>query len=74
MAVPGRLSEVWIKVDHEGIYYGQCSMICGNGHGYMPIVIEAVSPAQFAAWVQSKKDSLGQGIYLNAPHYAALQN
>jgi cytochrome c oxidase subunit 2 len=60
MAVPGRLNEVWLKVDHEGIYYGQCSMICGNGHGYMPIVIEGVSPDKFAAWVQSKKSSVGQ--------------
>ena len=59
MAVPGRLNEVWLKVDHEGIYYGQCSMICGNGHGYMPIVIEGVSPDKFAAWVQSKKTSVG---------------
>ena len=59
MAVPGRLNEVWLKLDHEGIYYGQCSMICGNGHGYMPIVIEGVTPDQFAAWVQAKKSSVG---------------
>jgi cytochrome c oxidase subunit 2 len=72
MAVPGHLNEVWLKVDHEGIYYGQCSMICGNGHGYMPIVIEGVAPEQFAAWVQSKKSSVG-GIFINAPHYAAIE-
>jgi cytochrome c oxidase subunit II len=59
MAVPGKLSELWLKIDHEGIYYGQCSMICGNGHGYMPIVIEGVSPDAFSAWIQSKKSSVG---------------
>ncbi|MFY9287724.1 MAG: cytochrome c oxidase subunit II [Alphaproteobacteria bacterium] len=59
MAVPGRLNEVWLKVDKEGLYYGQCSMICGNGHGYMPIVIEAVSKEKFDAWVKSKQTSVG---------------
>jgi cytochrome c oxidase subunit 2 len=55
MAVTGRLNEVWFKIDHEGLYYGQCSMICGTGHGFMPIVIEGVSPEAFDAWVSSKK-------------------
>jgi len=55
MAVTGRLNEVWFKIDHEGLYYGQCSMICGNGHGYMPIVIEGVTPEAFDAWAASKK-------------------
>lgn len=71
MAVPGRLNEVWLKVDHEGIYYGQCSMICGNGHGFMPIVIEGVSPEKFAAWVLSKKTSVGQ--LTTSPAFAAAQ-
>lgn len=57
MAVNGRLNDVWFKIDHEGLYYGQCSMICGNGHGFMPIVIEGVDPAAFDAWVASKKAS-----------------
>jgi cytochrome c oxidase subunit 2 len=76
MVVPGRLNELWLKVDHEGIYYGQCSMICGNGHGYMPIVVEAVTPEAFSAWVESKKTALWQqrGIYIDAPQYAALAN
>lgn len=60
MAVPGRLNQLWLKVDKPGIYYGQCSMICGNGHGYMPIVIEAVSPEVFATWVQSKAPKTSQ--------------
>jgi cytochrome c oxidase subunit 2 len=61
MAVPGRLSELWIKIASPGIYYGQCSMICGNGHGYMPIVVEGVTPEQFADWVKSKQTKVGEG-------------
>jgi cytochrome c oxidase subunit 2 len=74
MAVPGRLNEVWLKIDHEGLYYGQCSMICGNGHGFMPIVIEGVSPEKFAAWVLTKKSNVGDdSIHINMPQYAALK-
>jgi cytochrome c oxidase subunit 2 len=53
-ANPGQLNETWAKVDRPGVYFGQCSELCGARHGYMPIVIEAVSPAKFAAWVASK--------------------
>lgn len=69
MAVPGRLNQLWLKVDKEGIYYGQCSMICGNGHGFMPIVIEAVSPEKFAAWVKSKQAAVGDIAPIQ--HFAA---
>jgi len=55
MAVEGRLNEVWFTIDHPGLYHGQCSMICGTGHGYMPIVIEAVPPDQFEAWAAAQK-------------------
>jgi cytochrome c oxidase subunit II len=53
-AVIGRLNETWLKIEKEGVYYGQCSQICGTGHAYMPIVIEAVSKEKFAAWVAKK--------------------
>ncbi len=53
-AVPGRLNETWLLIDHEGLYYGQCSELCGTGHGFMPIVIEAVSKEKFAQWVKTK--------------------
>jgi cytochrome c oxidase subunit 2 len=53
-AVPGRLNETWFKVDKPGLYYGQCYELCGPRHAYMPIAVEVVSPAQFAAWVASK--------------------
>jgi cytochrome c oxidase subunit 2 len=50
-AVPGRLNETWFKVNRAGLYYGQCSELCGARHGYMPIAVEVVSKAQFAQWV-----------------------
>jgi cytochrome c oxidase subunit 2 len=53
-ANPGRINETWVKVDRPGVYFGQCSELCGARHGYMPIAVEVVPPAQFAAWVASK--------------------
>ncbi|MFV3075785.1 cytochrome c oxidase subunit II [Niveispirillum fermenti] len=50
-AVPGRLNETWFNVTREGVYYGQCSEICGTGHGYMPIAVEAVSKERFQQWL-----------------------
>ncbi|MGH6705681.1 MAG: cytochrome c oxidase subunit II, partial [Sphingomicrobium sp.] len=53
-ANPGRLNETWVKVDRPGVYFGQCSELCGARHGYMPIAIEVVPEATFNAWVASK--------------------
>lgn len=53
-AVPGRLNETWFKTDRPGVYYGQCSELCGARHGFMPIAVEVVSKEQYAAWVASK--------------------
>jgi cytochrome c oxidase subunit 2 len=53
-AVPGRLNETWFKTDRPGVYYGQCFELCGARHAYMPISVEVLPPAQFAAWVASK--------------------
>lgn len=50
-AVPGRLNELWINVEEPGVYYGQCSELCGANHGFMPIAIEALPRDQFDAWV-----------------------
>jgi cytochrome c oxidase subunit II len=54
-AVPGRLNETWFKADREGVYYGQCSELCGNGHPYMPITVRVVSEQQYAAWLAEAK-------------------
>jgi cytochrome c oxidase subunit II len=53
-AVPGRINETSFTVEKPGIYYGQCSELCGARHGFMPIAVEAVSPTQFAQWIASK--------------------
>jgi cytochrome c oxidase subunit 2 len=53
-ANPGQLHEAWVKVDRPGVYFGQCSELCGARHGFMPIAVEVVPPAEFAQWVGSK--------------------
>lgn len=58
-AVPGRLNEKQLVIKEEGIYYGQCSELCGVKHGYMPIAIEAVERAKWEQWVLSKGGKLG---------------
>ncbi len=58
-AVPGRLNETWMHVTKPGTYYGQCSEICGTGHGYMPIEFKAVSKDEFNAWIAAKKKEQG---------------
>lgn len=57
-AVPGRINETWVKVTKPGVYYGQCSELCGVNHGFMPIAIEVVSEEEFMAWVSKRKLSL----------------
>ena len=54
-AVPGRLNETWFRATREGIYYGQCSELCGRDHAFMPIAVRVVSEADFAAWVEAAK-------------------
>jgi cytochrome c oxidase subunit 2 len=64
-AVPGRINETWFKVDRPGVYYGQCSELCGTKHGFMPITVEVVPEAQFIAWMQKKQAE--QGIAPTGP-------
>lgn len=58
-AVPGRLNESWFKATKEGIYYGQCSELCGKLHGFMPIAVEVVSQEKFDAWIARQKEAAG---------------
>ncbi|SEM90558.1 cytochrome c oxidase subunit 2 [Sphingomonas gellani] len=53
-AIPGRLNETSFTIERPGLYFGQCSELCGPRHAFMPIAVEAVAPAQFAAWVRAK--------------------
>lgn len=54
-AIPGRLNETWFKATKEGMFYGQCSELCGKDHAYMPIAIRVVNDQEFAAWTEAAK-------------------
>ena len=61
-AIPGFVNEMWARVDEPGIYRGQCAELCGKDHGYMPIVVQAVSPEEFGKWVSLQRQGrLGLG-------------
>jgi cytochrome c oxidase subunit 2 len=57
-AIPGRLNETWFRVDREGMYYGQCSELCGRDHAFMPIAVQAVSQEKFAEWAAAAPTNL----------------
>ena len=57
-AVPGRINEVWFKANKEGLYYGQCSELCGKDHAFMPIAIRVVSDAQYTTWLAAARTDL----------------
>lgn len=59
-AVPGRINETWVRIEREGVYYGQCSELCGTYHGFMPITVEAVSKEAFAEWVEKAKEEFAE--------------
>jgi cytochrome c oxidase subunit 2 len=61
-AIPGRLNETWFKATKVGMYYGQCSELCGKDHAYMPIAVKVVEDQEFASWVESAKKK-----YASAP-------
>jgi cytochrome c oxidase subunit II len=54
-AIPGRLNETWFKATKTGMFYGQCSELCGKDHAFMPISVRVVSDQDFTAWVESAK-------------------
>lgn len=60
-AVPGRINETWMRIEETGTYYGQCSELCGQRHGFMPIQVNVVSKAEFDAWIQQKQAELLDG-------------
>jgi cytochrome c oxidase subunit 2 len=61
-AVPGKLNEINFTIEKPGIYYGQCSELCGARHAYMPIAVEAVSPEVFARWVAAKGGKMPSAV------------
>ena len=54
-AVPGRINEIWFKPEKEGLYYGQCSELCGKDHAFMPITVRVVGEKDYAAWIEQAK-------------------
>lgn len=60
-AIPGRLNETWFKATKTGIFYGQCSELCGKDHAFMPIAIRVVNDQEFASWVESAKKKYASG-------------
>lgn len=72
-AIPGRVNETWFRAEREGVFYGQCSELCGVDHAFMPIQINVVSEAEFAAWVASKGGSMTPASAAAAPGGTAAQ-
>lgn len=73
-AVPGRMNETWIQVNKEGVYYGQCSELCGTGHGFMPIMVKAVSKEEFASWVEENGGTMNATEEVETEEEASLIN
>ena len=67
-AVPGFINESWALIDEIGVYRGQCAELCGKDHGFMPIVVEAVSESDYAAWIEQQKSESDQSVALNIEH------
>jgi cytochrome c oxidase subunit II len=71
-AIPGRVIETWFRADRPGIYIGECNQICGTNHSRMPIVVRAVTPEEFTAWLaQAKQKYADAGSPASAPARAA---
>jgi len=73
-AVPGRINETWFTATREGVYYGQCSELCGKDHAFMPIAVRAVSEQAFSAWVEEAKKKYARDEVPPATTVAAAQS
>jgi cytochrome c oxidase subunit II len=72
-AIPGRLNETWFKAEKTGMYYGQCSQLCGKDHAFMPISVRVVTDQEFSAWIDDAKKkfaSAGTDTYASAADVA----
>ena len=66
-SIPGRINETWFKATREGVYYGQCSELCGKDHAFMPIAVRVVSEQAFATWVEEAKRKYAQDETVPSP-------
>jgi cytochrome c oxidase subunit 2 len=72
-AVPGRINETWFTATKEGIYYGQCSELCGKDHAFMPIAVRVVNEQAFSAWIEEAKKKYARNQTLPSTTVAAAQ-
>jgi cytochrome c oxidase subunit 2 len=70
-SIPGRINETWFKATREGVYYGQCSELCGKDHAFMPIAVRVVSEQAFASWVEEAKKKYAQDGFVPLTQVAA---
>jgi cytochrome c oxidase subunit II len=70
-AVPGRINDTWFKATREGMYYGQCSELCGTDHAFMPIAVRVVNDKEFTAWVTTAKQKFAGSERAPATAFAA---
>jgi cytochrome c oxidase subunit 2 len=69
-AVPGRMNETWFKAEREGVYYGQCSKLCGENHAYMPIAVRVVSEEKYTAWLAEAAKKFASTKTPDSVHFA----
>jgi len=72
-AIPGRLNETWFKAEREGMYYGQCSQLCGRDHAFMPIAVHVVSEKDYTAWLEQAKKKFADSDAAPAPAVAKTE-
>jgi len=73
-AVPGRIGQLWFKAEKEGIYFGQCSELCGKDHAYMPITVKVVSQEEYDQWLKDAKEEYASVPALGAAYQVASAN
>jgi cytochrome c oxidase subunit 2 len=73
-AIPGFINEFWTRIDVPGVYRGQCAELCGRDHAFMPIVVEAKTPEDYAVWLEAQRTGKGtQTAMMNEPALAAAR-
>lgn len=72
-AIPGFIHEAWFKVESPGIYRGQCAELCGVGHGFMPIVVQALPPEKYDNWLKTQKINLAEATNASAKTYTLAE-
>jgi cytochrome c oxidase subunit 2 len=70
-AIPGYINEMWTRIETPGVYRGQCAELCGRDHGFMPVVVKAVTEEEYQAWVAEQKGGSPEQLAANAPAPAA---